>query len=136
MKKNLVTILAIFIIPLVLFGVLSRQSEQVSAKTSNSQIQTEVTGKPQVLKFTSSMCRDCQTMNGIFKEIFPKYNDSIVLTEIHVQNKSSFNGEMMKKYKVELVPTIILVNSDGNVVERIEGAISKDEMDNKLKGLK
>jgi thiol:disulfide interchange protein len=130
----LVTILAIFIIPLLAFAVLSKQSESVSAKPSIEQ--TQISGKPQVIKFTSAMCRDCQTMNGIFKDIFPKYQNDIVLTEIQVQNKSSFNRNMMRKYNVDLVPTIIFINSDGSVAERIEGAISKEETEMKLKGLK
>jgi len=134
MKRNLVTILVIFIIPLVLFGILSKQSESVSAKMSNEQ--TETIGKPQVVKFTSTMCRDCQTMNGIFKEIFPQYQNDIILTEIHVQDKGAHTKNLIRKYKVDLVPTVILVDSNGNIVERIEGAISKEEMNNKLKGLK
>ena len=75
-------------------------------------------------------------MNKIFKELFPKYEDKIVLTEIQVQDKSSFNDEQIEKYNVTLVPTIILLNSDGKQVRRIEGAIPKDEMDKCLQGLK
>ncbi len=136
MRKNLITILIIFIVPLVLFGVLSKQSESVSARQSAEQVMTTPNGKPQVLKFTSTMCRDCQTMNNIFKEIFPEHANDIVLTEIQVQNKSSFNKNLMKKYNVELVPTIILVDSKGNIVDRIEGAIPKDVMQDKLRNLK
>ena len=45
------------------------------------------------------MCLDCQTMNKIFKEIFPKYDNTIVLTEIQVQDKNSFNKEQIQKYE-------------------------------------
>ncbi|MBQ2611853.1 thioredoxin fold domain-containing protein [bacterium] len=72
----------------------------------------------------------------MFKEIFPEHANDIVLTEIQVQNKSSFNKNLMKKYNVELVPTIILVDSKGNIVDRIEGAIPKDVMQDKLRNLK
>ena len=105
-------------------------SNSTTAKTA------EVIGKPQVLKFTSQMCLDCQTMNKIFKEIFPKYENEIVLTEIQVQDKDSFTDDQIQKYNVTLVPTIILLNSDGKQVRRIEGAIPKDEMETCLKGLK
>jgi thioredoxin-related protein len=42
----------------------------------------------------------------------------------------------MKKYNVELVPTIILIDSKGKIVDRIEGAIPQAQMDKKLQDLK
>ncbi|MBP3924617.1 thioredoxin family protein [bacterium] len=129
MKKNMITILVVFLVPLIAYWVLSRNTETVAK-------QVQVNGKPQVIKFTSAMCRDCQEMNKIFAEIFPKYGETIVLTEIPVQNKSSFNNSQIKKYNVTLVPTIILLDSTGNQVDRIEGAIPKEQMDKKLGDLK
>lgn len=128
MKKNFWIILFIFAIPLVTYFMLTL-SNSTTAKTSMS-------GKPQVLKFTSQMCLDCQTMNKIFKDIFPKFKDGIELIEIQVQDKNSFNQSMIQKHNVTLVPTIILINSDGKVVRRIEGAIPADEMNKCLEGLK
>ncbi len=128
MKKNITIIALIFAIPLFAYMLLT-SSNQTTAQTTQS-------GKPQVIKFTSAMCLDCQTMNKIFKEIFPKYEGKIVMTEIQVQDKNSFNDDQIKKYNVTLVPTIILLDSAGKQVKRIEGAVSKEEMDNCLKGLK
>ena len=127
MKKNAIIITLIFAIPLFAYMFLTA--------SNSSTAQTAQTGKPQVIKFTSAMCLDCQTMNNIFKEIFPKYEDKIVLTEIQVQDKNSFNDDQIKKYNVTLVPTIILLNSVGQQVKRFEGAVSKEEMDNCIKGL-
>ncbi len=128
MKKNIIIISLIFAIPLMLYMALTA-SNSTTAKTSE-------TGKPQVVKFTSAMCLDCQTMNKVFKEIFPKYNGKIILTEIQVQDKNSFSEEQIKKYNVTLVPTIVLLNSDGRQVKRIEGAIPKEQMDRYLQELK
>ena len=102
---------------------------------SKSSTVAEASTKPQVIKFTSEMCMDCQTMNQIMKEIFPAYQDKITLIEIPVQDKTSFNQEQIKKYKVTLVPTIILIDSNGKQVKRIEGAIEKDVMESYLQGL-
>ncbi len=127
MKKNLIVILLILLVPIAAYMTLAKST----AKTSD----ISSTNKPQVLKFTSSMCLDCQKMNGIFKEIFPKYEGKIILVEIPVQDSSSFSNSQIEKYNVTLVPTIILLNSDGNLVKRIEGAIEKEEMDKYLEGL-
>lgn len=130
MKKNLIIVLLVFIVPLVAYFVLN--------KTSNSQIAVadDATAKPQIIKFTSAMCLDCQEMNKIIKEIFPKYQDRMVLVEIPVQDGKAFTEEQIKKYNVTLVPTIILIDSKGNQVKRIEGAIAKEEMESCLEGLK
>jgi thiol:disulfide interchange protein len=127
MKKNLLIISLIFILTILAYLLLT-VSNSTTAKTFES-------GRPQVIKFSSAMCLDCQTMNKVFKEIFPKYEDKITLTEIQVQDNNSFNQEQIKKYNVTLVPTIILINSQGKQVKRLEGAVEKDKMDNYLKGL-
>lgn len=128
MKKNIIIISLIFAIPLMLYMALTA-SNSSNAKTTNA-------GQPQVLKFTSAMCLDCQTMNKVFKDIFPKYEGKIILTEIQVQDRNSFNNEQIKKYNVTLVPTIVLLNSNGQQVRRIEGAVSKEKMDSYLQELK
>lgn len=129
MKKNLVTILLIMFVPIVAYMAFTK-STQSTAQTNETSV------KPQVIKFTSTMCLDCQKMNKIFKDIFPKYKDEIVLTEIRVQDGSSFSNSEIKKHNVTLVPTIILIDSKGNEVRRIEGAIPQEEMEECLKGLK
>lgn len=129
MRKNIITILLILILPMFAYWILSTND------ASKSSTVAEASTKPQVIKFTSEMCMDCQTMNQIMKEIFPAYQDKITLIEIPVQDKTSFNQEQIKKYKVTLVPTIILIDSNGKQVKRIEGAIEKDVMESYLQGL-
>lgn len=130
MKKNVIVIALIFLVPLVAFWVLN------NSNTSDAKSNVDVTNQPQVMKFTSTMCLDCQKMNKIFKEVFPKYEGKIVLTEIMVQDGKAFTNEQVKKYNVTLVPTMIFLDSNGKQIKRIEGAIEKEELDNYLKGLK
>ena len=53
-----------------------------------------------------------------------------------MQDSTSFTNSQIEKYNVTLVPTIILLDSTGKQVKRIEGAIEKEEMESYLKGLK
>ncbi len=129
MRKNIITVLLILIIPMFAYWLLNTNDASTSSTVA------EASNKPQIIKFTSEMCMDCQTMNQIMKEIYPAYKDKITLIEIPVQDKTSFNQEQIKKYKVTLVPTIILIDSNGKQVKRIEGAIEKDVMDSYLQGL-
>jgi len=128
MNKNVLIISLIFIIPIVAYFALTK-SNTTTAKTVEA-------GKPQVIKFTSAMCLDCQTMNKIFQEVFPKYQGKIILTEYQVQNKDQLVDKEIKKYNVTLVPTVIMLNSDGHQTKRIEGAIPKEELDRYLQELK
>ena len=130
MKQNLIIIGLIFVIPLVAFWALNK-SNSTTAKTT-----ADIANKPQVMKFTSTMCLDCQKMNKLFKEVFPKYEDKIVLTEIQVQDGQDFTNQQIKKHNVTLVPTMIFFDSDGKQVKRIEGAIEKEELEKYLQGLK
>ena len=128
MRKNIIIISLIFAIPLIAYWALTA-SNSTTAQTTDM-------NKPQVIKFTSAMCMDCQTMNKIFKEIFPEFSDKINMTEIQVQDKNSFNEGQIKKYNVTLVPTIILLNSNGQPAKRIEGAVTKEQMKSYLQELK
>ena len=138
MKKNIVIIALVFIVPLLAFWILSN-SGSTTAKTIPQEVpQAEevIIGKPQVLKFTSTMCLDCQTMNKLFKEVFPKYSNDIVLTEISVQDGKEFTNEQIKKYNITLVPTMIFLDSNNKEVRRVEGAIEKEILEEYLEGLK
>lgn len=130
MKKNIITVLLVFIVPLVAYILLNRAGDDPVS------VADATTKKPQVIKFTSAMCLDCQEMNRIFKEIFPKFQDKILLIEIPVQDGKAFTQEQIKKYNVTLVPTIVLLDSNGKQVKRIEGAIPKEQMESYLEGLK
>ena len=137
MKKNIIIIALVFLVPLIAFWVLNN-SNTTTAKTNQEIPPAEevIIGKPQVLKFTSTMCLDCQTMNKLFKEVFPKYQDQIVLTEISVQDGKSFTNEQIKKYNITLVPTMIFLDSNNKQVRRVEKKKKKDVLENYLKELK
>ena len=141
MKRNIIIVALVLIVPLVAFWVLNN-TNSTTAQTNpeiphTKPVDNEVAvEKPQILKFTSTMCLDCQTMNKLFKEVFPKYQDKIVLTEISVQDGKAFTNEQIKKYNITLVPTMIFLNSENKQVQRIEGAIEKEVLENYLKELK
>lgn len=137
MKKNIIIIALVLIVPLVAFWFLSK-TNSINAKTNTEvqQVENIAVGKPQILKFTSTMCLDCQTMNKLFKEVFPNYQDKIILTEISVQDGRDFTNDQIKKYNITLVPTMIFLDSNNKQVRRVEGAIEKEVLENYLKELK
>lgn len=127
-KKSIITILAILIIPILAFFGLTFNKDTSSIAQAN--------GKPQIIKFSSTMCIECQEVEKVFKELLPKYQDKVAYTEIIVDSRDDMKNNMIKKYNVTLVPTVIMLNSDGTQYKRIESAIPKEEMEKYIKGLK
>lgn len=127
-KKSIITILAILIIPILAFFGLTFNKDTSSIAQAN--------GKPQIIKFSSTMCLECQEVEKVFKELLPKYQDKVAYTEIIVDSRDDMKNNMIKKYNVTLVPTVIMLNSDGTQYKRIESAIPKEEMEKYIKGLK
>lgn len=127
-KKTIITVLAILIIPiLAFFGLTTHKDSSTVA---------EAKGKPQIIKFSSTMCLECKEVEKVFKEILPKYEDKITYTEIIVDSRNDMKNDMIKKYNVQLVPTIIMLNSDGTQYKRIESAIPKEQMEAYIEELK
>ena len=82
------------------------------------------------------MCLECKEVEKVFKELMPKYQDKVVYTEIIVDNRNDMKNDLIRKYNVQLVPTIIMLNSDGTQYKRIESALPKEQMEQYIKGLK
>ena len=47
---------------------------------------------------------------------------------ISIYQKSPQVSEMIKRYNVKLVPTMVFLNSKGEQVARVEGSIPKEEL--------
>lgn len=127
-KKTIFTILGILILPLVAFFMLTFNN--------TSSTMAEASGKPQILKFTSTMCLECKEVNKVFKEVLPQYADKVTFTEIIVDSRNDMKDKLIKEHNVTLVPTIIMLNSDGTQYKRIESSLPKEQLEEYIKGLK
>lgn len=117
MKKNIIIIATIFILPIIAYAILS-DTQAVSA-------QKRVEGQPQVIKFSSKLCVDCKKIKKGFDELVPKYQDKITITEYNVDGSDAEVNEAIDKYNVNLVPTLIFVSKNGKEVRRTEGFVNK-----------
>ncbi len=127
MNKNIVILLFVFILPLFAYFMLS--------KTNQGSVSVANTNRPQLIKFTSNMCGECKRVEPVVNNVMEKYQDTIQYIVIPVQVDNRYNQEMIAKYRVTLVPTIILRDKNQKVVKRIEGYVDEKTLDNYLKGL-
>jgi len=116
MNKNLVIILFIFLVPLAIYWGLTRDKSVATLPT------VAFTG-PEIIKFSSPMCYDCQELEKIFKEVYPEFANKVSLRNIDVTSNDKTTKKMIKDYEVKLVPTCIFKNANGNVIRKTEGTI-------------
>lgn len=117
-KKTIITILAIIILPLLAFWAMTWNKDSTAVADTNL---------PQIIKFSSSMCLECKEVEKIFNEILPKYKDRVTYTAIVVDSRKDMNNKLIKKYNITLVPTVVMLDSNGKECKRFEGAVTKEE---------
>ena len=87
----------------------------------------------EVIKFASPMCYECQELEKVFEEVFPKYSEKVNLRKIDITRNDDTAKTLIKQYNVTLVPTTVFKKSDGTIVRRIEGCIKNEILENYLK---
>ncbi len=128
MNKNIVLILLIFLVPLATYWSL------VKSKNIGT-LPTIAYSGPEIIKFTSPMCYECQELDKIFEEVYPGFANKISLRKINVTDKNKSTNELIKKYEIKLVPTCIFKNNDGNIIRKTEGNIQPRILENYMREL-
>ena len=122
MNKNIFWILLIFLVPLALYWGLTRENvTELSAIASTGD---------EVIKFSSPMCFECQELEKVFEEVYPKYRDKVSLKKVDVTKHDKNCKALIREYKVTLVPTTVFKNQDGKITRRIEGTMQSKVLDN------
>ena len=127
MNKNIAILLLIFIIPLFSYFMLSHNNKSnVSVAEANC---------PKLIKFTSDMCSECKRVEPVVNNAMAKYQDSVQYIVIPVQVRNKYNIDMMKKYNINLVPTIVILDKNNKIVQRIEGYVAPETLDSYLRNI-
>lgn len=120
-KKNFIIVALIFIVPLVAYRILSKHDVNSENKM--------VTNQPQIIKFSSEMCSECKKLDAVLKEVYPKYSDKIALVKIQVSENDDYTKKLIEKYNVTLTPTLVVLNSKGEKLSKLEGFVGKEKLE-------
>lgn len=137
--KNWVIVLLIFIVPLALYAFLDAkaQSDMMCKVEGNSLVKNP---KIKIIKFSSPMCSECKDAKIELDKALKETTVPVIVEEINVVENVGkgveYNKAAIKKFKVTLVPTLVFVNKEGNVVKKYEGAMKKDDILEVLNGVK
>ena len=85
------------------------------------------TDKPVLVDFWAEWCGPCRMVGPIVDEISTEYVDRVVVGKMDADQ----NMELMRKYGIRSIPTM-LVFKNGEVVDRITGAVPKQSITSKI----
>lgn len=126
MNKNVIAVLLIFLVPLAVYWGLTRDK-------SFATLPGIASSGPEIVKFSSPMCYECQELEKIFEEVYPAYSNKVSLKKIDVTKKDKETNQLINEYQVKLVPTCVFKDANGNVIRKTEGSIQPKILENYIK---
>lgn len=128
--RNWLIILFVFVVPMGIYGLLSN-SEQFQS------VAKEKAKGAVVYKFSTPMCSECKNVEKMLEGMPQKYT-VIEFKEINVAGTNSKGGKtkaLIEKYDITTVPTLVFVDVNGNVYEKLEVDMTREQIENNLKGI-
>lgn len=121
-KSSLVVILTIFILPLALYYFFKMpEGNNYSAALASS-------GKPKVLQFSAAMCSDCKRLEREIAPLRAQYSGKVIFQKIDVNSRNSAVNSLISQYGINVVPTLVFLDRNGNLVQKIEGYITRQQI--------
>ncbi|MFZ2088471.1 MAG: thioredoxin family protein [Desulfobaccales bacterium] len=89
-------------------------------------------GKPALYEFGAKTCIPCIQMKEVMATLQASHGNQVEFRMVYVDE----NKDLFPQYKIMLIPTQVFLDPSGKEVDRHIGALSKEEVLQKLKELK
>ena len=88
-------------------------------------------GKPVVIDFWAPWCGPCRSIAPIIEELAANYEGRAVIGKYNVDD----GDELSVEYGIRNIPTLLLFDKDGNMVDKHVGTITHDALTAKIDAL-
>lgn len=89
--------------------------------------------KPKVIEFSATWCGPCKRFAPTFDRVSNMFNGKIDIQKIDIDDKAT--SDITDKYNVQAVPTIVFLDSKGNVVGQHQGGMDERELTTTMQSL-
>lgn len=114
-SKNPPTLLILAGIALLLFAVFAFKSGGDSSASTNSlevQLDQALNAQRPTFVFLHSLdCIPCKEMMGTVAEVYPDFQDSVVLIDVDVYDQN--NQNILRRERLQSIPTLVFYNAQG-----------------------
>jgi len=83
---------------------------------------------PMLLDFGRGVCIPCKMMKPVLEEIAREYDGKLLVKILEIDQ----HRDLMKQFRIHLIPTQIFINPKGEIVHRHEGFMDKASVVNVL----
>ena len=87
-------------------------------------------GQPVVIDFWAEWCGPCRMIGPIIEELAAEYEGKVVIGKCDVDD----NDELTGRFGVRNIPTFLFIK-DGEVKDKTVGAVTKAQLEEKVKAL-
>jgi len=103
----------------------------MEVKVTNENFESLKNGQlPLVIDFWATWCGPCRMVAPIISELAEKYDGKVVVGKCDVEEAEDLAAEFM----IRNIPTVVFMKN-GQVVDKMVGAASKDKFEEKLLAL-
>jgi thiol:disulfide interchange protein len=113
-QKKRSTLFILAGIAFILFAVYSWKSvgdTSVASKLEQQLDQALKGGQPAFVFLHSLNCVACKEMMAIVDQVYPEYQDAVVLIDVDVYEQS--NADLLKREQVQSIPTLVFYDTQG-----------------------
>ncbi|MBQ8128519.1 MAG: thioredoxin [Prevotella sp.] len=103
----------------------------MEVKVTNENFESLKNGSlPLVIDFWATWCGPCRMVAPIISELAEKYDGKIVVGKCDVEEAE----DVAMEFRIRNIPTVVFMKN-GEVVDKLVGAVSKDKFDEKFQAL-